>query len=97
MQTSVNVSRPPLDAAPACKNQSGDNGQSAGTASQRFTDRLVRLDSDRHRLQLDRYLDDLTGEPGGHTVRLGRGLTFAYTIISVLVCRNSIGPRSDTS
>jgi len=40
MQTSANVSRPPLDAAPTCKDQPGENSQSASTASQRFTDRF---------------------------------------------------------
>jgi len=46
MQTSANVSRPPLDAAPTCKDQPGENSQSASTASQRFTGGLVRLNCD---------------------------------------------------
>ena len=46
MQTSANVSRPPLDAAPTFKDQPAENSQSASTASQRFTGGLVRLNCD---------------------------------------------------
>ena len=91
MQTSANVSRPPLDAAWTCKDQPGENSQCASTASQRFTDGLVRLDCDCgcHRLQLNRYLADLAGELERHRVRPGHGCTFAQTDISALVRRKS--------
>ena len=81
MQTSANVSHPPLDAARTCKYQPGENNQSASTVSQRCTDRFVRLDSDCgcHRLRLNRYLADLADEFDGHSVRSGHGVTFAYT------------------
>ena len=46
MQTSANVSRPPLDAARTPKDQPGENSQFASTASQRFTGGLVRLNCD---------------------------------------------------
>jgi len=65
MPTSSNVCRPPLDAAWTRRDPRGENGQFAGTDSQRFTDRLVRLDCDCHRLQLNRYLADLAANLNG--------------------------------
>lgn len=60
MPTSSNASRPLLDATRTCRDPHGENGQFAGTASQRLTDRLVPLNCDCgcHRLNLDRYPAD---------------------------------------
>ena len=89
IQTSANVSRPPLDAARTPNAQPRENRQCASAASQRFTDRLARLDCecDRHRLQLNRYLADPAGELERHSVRPGHGRAFAQTDISALIRR----------
>ena len=89
MQTSANVSRPPLV---TYKDQPGENSQSASTASQRFTDSFGSLDRDcgYHRLNSIVTFAYLAGELETHRVRPGHG-PFAYTDIIASSANKNIG------